>query len=88
MSATPRLDAVKAWRDGDLSELIEWPTDPPGWPPFADDAERRRYAIGRCASGVPAELPRRHLVVTEVATGRRIPPPPRRSKQPRRKRKP
>jgi hypothetical protein len=77
-SATPRRDAIRAWLDaGDWSAPLVIPE--PDYDPTAglDDEQRAELVIAMCASGAPAELPRRTVLIN----GRRIPePPPRQYK--------
>ena len=72
-SATPRLDAVRAWlADGGQGPIVwpeeRWP-DPPEWD---DPTVRTAAVIAMCASGAQAVLPVRHVVID----GQAIPAPP------------
>jgi hypothetical protein len=77
MSATsrPKLDAVVEWISNGRVGEIAWP-EPPRWPDppeWDDPGPRLEAVIAMCASGAPAELSSRTVVIN----GKPIPEPPR-----------
>ena len=80
-SATPRRDAVLAWLAGDRLGPIEWPEEPRSPDPFAGLTADERVAVSirMAASGAPAELPPRTVMIG----GKPVPPPPRQPRPPR-----
>ena len=77
--APPRLTALQQWIDGGRQGDIQWPTerwpDPPSWSNYATRLEAQ---ISRAVSGARAVDSIDH-VVEHTPTGRRLPPPRRKS---------